>query len=67
MGKGFKFALGLWAGASSLACVLAWLYTFSATGKMAIPTRQGCELAEVDHAANRLERWIEINVGGRHE
>jgi hypothetical protein len=67
MAKACKFVLGLWAGTSAVACVMAWVYTFFATGKIAVPTRQGCELVAVDLAADRLEEWIEINVGGLHD
>ena len=63
----FKFALGLWAGASGVACVLAWIYTFMTTGKIAIPSREGCQLMEVDHAADCLDEWIELNIGGTDE
>ena len=67
MSKPFRFMLGLWAGASAIAGGAAWIYAFMTTGKIVVPNRHGCELVEIDQAADRLDEWIEIKLGGLDE
>ena len=51
-----KFWLGLWAGASVLAYVIAAAFLYVCTGKLLLPRKRGASLVSVERLSTLLRR-----------
>jgi len=60
-------AMGLWAGASILGCLVAYVATFLLTGKLFIPHKQGDPLVSVEEATTFLDQIIQDAREAEHE
>ena len=65
MGRAAKYLLGIWAGATALACAAAYLWAFVATGRLAVPSGRGFRLVPVDEATASLAQWAEVALRRR--
>ena len=59
MSRLIKFLLGMCMGASVLAAIVAYAWTFVVTGRLAIPEGKGFRFLEVEEAAARFQGWID--------